>query len=215
MRRAFSRSIITLAALLGVAGSAKAHPHVFVVAKESVIFGPDGRITGIGAAWTFDDMYSSFLVQGLGPADQILTEEQLAPMAKTNVESLAEFGYFTVAKVAGKQVEFDEPTDYSLKEGADKLVTLFFTLPLKSPASAGRAFSLSVYDPTYFVSFEFDNKDPVSLAAAPGGCSANVMRPKPLDATDNQKLSEAYFANLSPGMDFGIKLASRVIVACP
>ena len=41
------------------------------------------------------------------------------------------------------------------------------------------------------------------------------MRPKPLEASDSQKLSESYFTNMSPGMDFGIKLASRVIVACP
>lgn len=219
MRRAStSCSLIALAFVLAglmVPAKAMAHPHVFVVAKQEVIFGPDGKINGIRAAWTFDDMYSSFLVQGLGPADTILTEEQLAPMAKTNVESLAEFGYFTVAKAAGKQLEFNEPVDYSLREGADKLVTLFFTLPLKEPASAASAFTLSVYDPTYFVSFEFADKDPVSLASAPAGCSANVVRPKPLDATDNQKLSEAFFANMSPGMDFGIKLASRVVVACP
>ncbi len=218
--RATTSGFPSIALALGMAGlmvpaKAMAHPHVFVVAKQEVIFSPDGKVGGIRAAWTFDDMYSSFLVQGLGPADKILTEQQLAPMAKTNVESLAEFGYFTVAKVAGKQLEFNEPVDYSLKEGPDKLVTLFFTLPLKEPASAGRAFSLSVYDPTYFVSFEFADKDPVSLAAAPAGCSASVVRPKPLDASDNQKLSEAFFSNMSPGMDFGIKLASRVIVACP
>lgn len=219
MRRTFSTAVIGAGGsiLLGLLAPsvATAHPHVFVVAKEQVIFGADGKVSGIRAAWTFDDMYSSFLVQGLGSPDQILTEAQLAPMAKTNVESLAEFGYFTVAKTGGKQIEFVEPEDYALREGQDKLVTLFFTLPLKQPASAGRAFTLSVYDPTYFVSFEFDAKDPVSLAAAPSGCSASVMRPKPLDATDNQKLSEAFFSNMSPGMDFGIKLASRVVVACP
>ncbi len=219
MRRTFTR-LAALALGWGIGGlmapgMALAHPHVFVVAKEQVIFGPDGKVSGIRAAWTFDDMYSSFLVQGLGSPDQILTEAQLAPMAKTNVESLAEFGYFTVAKAAGKQLDFNEPVDYSLKEGQDKLVTLFFTLPLKAPASAGRAFSLSVYDPTYFVSFDFDAKDPVQLASAPPGCSASVMHPRPLDAGDNQKLSEAFFSNMSPGMDFGIKLASRVVVACP
>ena len=202
-------------AALATATVAQAHPHVFVVAKEQIIFGGDGKISAIRSAWTFDDMYSSFLVQGLGDPGKILSEAQLAPLAKTNVDSLAEFGYFTVAKAAGKQLEFNEPTDYVLHEGADKLLTLSFTLPLKQPASAGRAFSLSVYDPTYFVSFELADKDPVSLASAPSGCSASVMRPQPLDASDNQKLSEAFFTNMSPGTDFGIKLASRTIVACP
>lgn len=212
------RSALALAAGIAAivaATAAQAHPHVFVTAKEQVVFGGDGKIDAIRSTWTFDDMYSSFLVQGLGDPGTILTEQQLAPLAKTNVESLVDFGYFTVAKAAGKQLEFSPPTDYALHEGADKLLTLVFTLPLKEPASAGRVFMLSVYDPTYFVSFELADKDPVSLASAPSGCSASVMRPQPLDASDNQKLSEAFFTNMSPGTDFGIKLASRAIVACP
>ena len=205
-----------LAALLcAVSGGAEAHPHVFVTAKEQVIFGPDGRVTGVRAAWTFDDMYSSFVTQGLGPPDQILTPEQLAPLAKTNVDSLAEFGYFTVAKAAGKRVEFDEPVDYSLAEGQDKLVTLFFTLPLKAPLRPVPALNVQIYDHTYFVDFEMAEKDAVALVSAPPGCSSSVIKPRPLDAGDNQKLSEAFFANMSPGQDFGIKLASTVMVACP
>ena len=196
-------------------GAAHAHPHVFVTAKEQVLFGPDGKITGVRSAWTFDDMYSSFLTQGIGAPGAVLTDDQLAPLARTNVESLAEFGYFTVAKVSGHQLDFGEPIDYSLHEDQDKIVTLNYTLPLKVPASVGRAFSLSVYDPTYFVAFDFDDKQPVTLAAAPPGCSASVIKPRPLDSGDNQKLSESFFTNLSPGVDFGIKLASKAIVACP
>ncbi len=205
---------LAAAIVLAGAGPASAHPHVFVVAKEDLLFTPDGRIGGIRAHWTFDDLYSSFLTQGIGDPDKLPTRAELAPLAQTNVESLAEFGYFTVAKVAGKPAEFDAPTDYFLEESADKLVTLHFTLPLKEPASA-KVLTLQVYDPTYFVSFDFDNTDPITLVGAPPGCSANVNKPKALDAGDNQKLSEAFFANLSPGVDFGIKLASRALVACP
>ncbi len=204
-----------LASLLLGAGVAAAHPHVFVTAKEQVIFGPDGTVTGIRAAWTFDDMYSSFVTQGLGAPGEILTKEQLAPLAKTNVESLAEFGYFTVAKAGGHQLAFDEPTDYEMRESQDRLATLFFTLPLKNPVRAVPALAISVYDPTYFVSFGMDEQDPAKLVAAPSGCSFSVIKPRPLDVSDNQKLSEAFFANMSPGQDFGIKLASKLMVACP
>ncbi len=75
--------------------------------------------------------------------------------------------------------------------------------------------SLAVYDPTYFVAFSMADKDPVALQGAPSGCSASVSKPKALDATDNQQLSESFFTNMSPGMDFGIKLAERAIVVCP
>ena len=192
-----------------------AHPHVFVTAKEQLIFGQDGKITGIRAAWTFDDMYSAFAIQGLGDPDKILTSAELAPLAKTNVESLAEFGWFTVGKTGGKPVLFNDPVDYSLDESADKLITLHFTLPLKVPVKTGSFFSLQVYDPTYFVAFEFDSREPATLTNAPAGCSVSVAKPKSLDVTDSQKLSEAFFTNMSPGTDFGIKLAPRAIIACP
>jgi ABC-type uncharacterized transport system substrate-binding protein len=201
--------------LLGGSTVAQAHPHVFVTAREQVVFGADGKVTAVMAAWTFDEMYSAFAIQGLGDPDKILTREELAPLAKTNVDSLAEFGWFTVAKTGGKPVLFKDPVDYWLEEGADKLVTLHFTLPLKEPTSTGRFFTLQVYDPTYFVDFQFDDKSPVLLANAPAGCSLSVTKPKPLDNTDSQKLSEAFFTNMSPGTDFGVKLASRGIIACP
>jgi ABC-type uncharacterized transport system substrate-binding protein len=88
-------------------------------------------------------------------------------------------------------------------------------LPLKHPLDAKKPFSFQVYDPTYFVSFSFENTAPVKLDDAPPGCSTRTLYPNPLVADDVKKLSEAAFANMSPGMEVGIKLASRVVVACP
>ncbi len=54
---------IALTSLLIAAGAASAHPHVWVTMKSAVVYGPDGSITGVRHAWTFDDMYSAFAVQ--------------------------------------------------------------------------------------------------------------------------------------------------------
>jgi ABC-type uncharacterized transport system substrate-binding protein len=201
--------------LASLSAPAFAHPHVWVTAREDVIFDNEGRIAAIRDAWVFDDMYSAFATQGLGKDGQLATTDELAPLAKTNVESLAEFEYFTFAKIAGTKVEFGPPTDYSLEERPDKLVVLTFTLPLKQPTDPGKAFTFQVYDPTYFVAFSLDDKVPVELIGAPKGCSSSVLGADPLDEEATKKLSEAFFANLSPGSDFGEKLASRVFVACP
>ncbi|HLH10436.1 MAG TPA: DUF1007 family protein [Methylovirgula sp.] len=204
-----------LAALLFTMPQAHAHPHVWVTAREHVIFDTQGRIAAIRGDWVFDDMYSAFATQGLAQNGQLATKEQLAPLAKTNVESLAEFDYFTFAKMAGDKIEFGPPTDYSLIERPDKLVMLSFTLPLKAPTNPGKVFTFQVYDPTYFVAFSLDDKLPVDLVGAPKGCSASVLGADPLDEAASKKLSEAFFANLSPGANFGMKLASRIFVACP
>jgi ABC-type uncharacterized transport system substrate-binding protein len=215
VRRLSSRFFVTAVFVAGLSGVAAAHPHVWVSAREQVIFDAKGEIEAIRNAWTFDEMYSAFVTEGQGRDGQLLTKEDLAPLAKTNVESLAEFDFFTYAKVNNAKIEFGTPIDYSLEQREDKLVVLRFTLPLKTPASAARAFSFQVYDPTYFVAFEMEKQDPVGMAGAPKGCSVNLLGSNPLAAGDTKKLSESFFSGLSPGYDFGVKLASRIIVACP
>ena len=214
-RRLCSRFSLTAVLVAGLAQNAAAHPHVWVSAREQVIFDAKGEIEAIRHAWTFDEMYSAFVTEGQGKDGQLMTKEELAPLAKSNVESLAEFDFFTYAKVANAKIEFGMPIDYSLEQRKDKLVVLHFTLPLKTPASASKAFSFQVYDPTYFVAFEMEQQDPVGMAGAPKGCSVNLLGSKPLATDDTKKLSESFFSGLSPGYDFGVKLASRIIVACP
>ena len=215
VRSMLPRFLLAAAACLAAA-PALAHPHVYVIFKSEIVFAPDGKVAAIRHAWTFDEFYSAFAVQGLGKDGKDPTREDLAPLAKVNTESLAEFGYFTIGKAGGKQVDFDAPKDEWLDyTPADKAVTLHFTLPLKAEASAGKAFSLQVYDPTYFVSFEFNADAPVALANAPAGCSVNVAKPPPLLANETKTLSESFFSGQYPGADFGIKLAGRAIVACP
>jgi ABC-type uncharacterized transport system substrate-binding protein len=63
--------------------------------RSEVVFAPDGKIAGVRHAWEFDEMYSAYAVQGLGKDGKPPTREELAPLAKTNVESLAEFEFFT------------------------------------------------------------------------------------------------------------------------
>ena len=110
---------------------------------------------------------------------------------------------------------FAKPVDYWLEERADKRVVLHFTLPLAQPTRTGRAMSFQIYDPTYFVDFEFAAKDPVSLVGAPSGCSNSVLGANPLVVKDGKELAKAFDTGLAPSDDFALKMASRVIVACP
>lgn len=207
--------LVGLAALVGVGHApARAHPHVFVAVKSDIVFAPDGRVIAIRHAWTFDDMYSAFAVQGMGKGG-VPTAEELNALAKINVEQLLETGFFTFIRAGGRRVEFSDATDYRITMDEKKLITLHFTAPLKEPASAGRAFVMQVYDPTYFVAFELEKGQAVRMTAAPQGCSLNVAQPPPLPEADARKLNDSMGANISPGADFGLKLAARVVVACP
>ena len=208
-------AVIAGLAAIAAAMPAMAHPHVWVAARATVLFDKAGQITGLRHVWTFDEMYSAFATQGLGKDGKPPTREDLRPLAKTNVDSLAEFDYFTFAREAGKKLPFQEPSDFWLDADEKKIVSLHFTLLLKEPIAAKKAFSFQVYDPTYFVAFGFEKTDPISLKDAPGGCSASVMTPAPLLAAESQRLSAAAAENFSPGADLSSRLAPRVVVACP
>jgi ABC-type uncharacterized transport system substrate-binding protein len=209
--------VAALGLALGLAPTtaASAHPHVWVTVKSQIAFTPDGKVAAVVHDWVFDEMYSSFATQGLAPPGELVKREQFAPLAKQNAGSLAEIGYFTTLKIGGKAVDFGSVTDYWMEERPDHLVEFHVTLPLKTPATVSKFLSLRVADPEYFIDFEFDDKDPVKLVSAPSGCAATVAKPKPIDDGDKQKLTESYFTNLSPGTNFGFKMASAAIVACP
>src|SRR6267378_6137762 len=153
---------LMLLACLFVAGEAVAHPHVWVSMKSELVYAPDGSVTGVRHAWTFDDMFSTFATQGLETKQKgVFTREDLKPLAEVNVTSLKEFGFFTYAKANGNKVAFTDPVDYWL-DYADSVLTLHFTLPFKKPVKA-QQLDIEMFDPDYFVDFVFDEKDPVAL----------------------------------------------------
>jgi ABC-type uncharacterized transport system substrate-binding protein len=191
--------------------AARAHPHVYVTMKSEIVYDAQGRMTGIRHHWTFDDMFSSYATQGLEQKQKgVFTREELQPLAEVNITSMKEFEYFTEGKMNGQKVEFGAPTDYFL-ELKDQLLTLHFTLPLKTPVQT-KSVDLEIYDPLYFVAFEFDEKDPITLKDAPPNCKLNTV--KLGDATQSKSLSESLFARPDPNNPFGAQFANKIAVKC-
>ena len=139
--------------------------------RSQVVFAPDGKVAAIVHDWVFDEMYSSFATQGLAKPGELVKRETFAPLAKENAGGLAQIGYFTTLKLDGKAVEFAPVTDYWMEERPDHLVAFHVVLPLKTPTPVGRFASLLVADPEFFIDFEFDDNDGVTLKSAPTGCS--------------------------------------------
>ncbi|GLR97011.1 MULTISPECIES: DUF1007 family protein [Bradyrhizobium] len=200
-------AILTLAA-----GAAQAHPHVWITATSELLYAADGSITGVRHAWTFDDMFSAYAVQGLESKTKgAYTREELTPLAQTNVESLKEYAYFTFARADGKKERFQEPVDYFL-DYKDTVLTLHFTLPLKNPVKP-RQLVLEVFDRSFFIDFQMAKDNPVKLVGAPAGCQMKLERPN--DGTASaQKLNEQTFLN-GENSNFGMMFANKITVDCP
>src|SRR5216684_2469130 len=174
-------------------GTAQAHPHVWITATSELIYAPDGAITGVRHAWTFDDMFSTYALQGIETKTKgVYSREELSSLAQTNVESLKEFKFFTFAKADGKKEKFEEPVDYFL-ESKDA--------------------ALEVFDPEFFIDFKFADKDPVRLVGAPAACQMKFQRPN--DGSANaQKLGEQTFLS-GQNSNYGMMFANKITVACP
>jgi ABC-type uncharacterized transport system substrate-binding protein len=198
--------------LVAGGGVAKAHPHVWITAISELLYAPDGSITGVRHAWTFDDMFSTYALQGIETKQKgVYSREELSSLAQTNVESLHEFAFFTFAKADGKKEKFLEPVDYYL-EYKDTALTLHFTLPLKAPVKS-RELALEVFDPSFFVDFKLADKDPVRLVGAPADCKFSFQRPND-GAAKAKGIDEQSFTN-GDNANFGAMFANKITVACP
>lgn len=197
--------------------AAQAHPHVWIITTGELLYAPDGTLTGVRFAWEFDEMFSAAAVMGLDvDNDGKLSREELASLAKTNVDSLKEFDYFAFPRAGSRKLKFEEPVDYFLEKNEAGLLVLHFTLPLAKPQPAKGQFRLEVYDPTMFVSFAFaDGAAPMVLKAAPTGCAIAFERPQPIQPGQPLTLSESFFNTLNPNSDYGAKFANRATVKCP
>jgi ABC-type uncharacterized transport system substrate-binding protein len=174
--------LIAAAGLAVSAGAPMAHPHVLVKAKSEIVFDADGRMAAVRHVWQFDPAFSEYAIQGLdADGDGQLSDGELQPLAKVNVESLQEFDFFTYLAIDGKELEFAEPEEYWLELRGGGL-TLFYALPLKTPVAVAPDTTLEVFDPEYFVAFTFVEDDPVTLVNAPANCTATYNPPGQLDA---------------------------------
>jgi ABC-type uncharacterized transport system substrate-binding protein len=199
------------------AAAASAHPHVWVTMKSELIYAPDGSVTGVRHAWTFDDMFSAFATQGLEAKTKgEFTREELAPLAEVNVTSLKEYDYFTYAKANGKKLEFvDPPAGYYLDfDKKETVLTLYFTLPLKQPVKA-KDLTVEIYDREFFVDFSFAEKDPAKLVGAPAHCKLTVGRPEEMNSKLAQQLSQLGPDQRDPNLTVGAEYANKILVKCP
>jgi len=204
-----------LASLAVAVHSASAHPHVWVTMRSELVYGPDGSVTGIRHAWTFDDMFSAFAIQGIDSKQRgVFTRDELEPLARTNIESLKDFDYFTVARVNGKKADFADPPKGYYLDYKDQILTLHFTLPFKTPLKA-QDLQIEIYDPSYFVDFAFEKDNAVALVGAPATCKMVVARPEEMDPATAAKLFQmAPDEKLNPADLLGAQFANRIMVKC-
>lgn len=214
-----ARRVVALAMALVAAAiisrPAQAHPHVMVTAA-AIVNVEQGAIQSITHVWTFDEFYTAQALDGLPKnKDGLYGREELAELARVNVEGLKEFNYFTFASIDKAELKVGDPKlgDFWL-EHKDGVLSLHFTIPLEKPLPlTTKGFGFVVTDPSYFIAFEMAPKDAAKLnAGAPATCKIAVVEPK--ETEEEKKLGGAFSEQMSAATMFGIGPPKRIEVDC-
>jgi polyphosphate kinase len=200
------------------AGPALAHPHVWIDTSVEVIVNDRNEATGIRIGWTYDDLYSLYVVgdMGLDPDwDGKLTPEEEARLAGFDMKWDPSFPGDSYALQGDVALELSRPQDWTASY-ADGKITSTHLRTLAAPVPLGaEPLVVQVYDPGYYVAYAIPF-DPVVTGGA--GCTAQVFVPD-LDSAEEQLM--AALSEYAPDVDLesefpavGAKFAEEVRVSC-
>lgn len=219
MRRGLLAAATITAFTVCAALPAGAHPHVWIEMRTDVVFNDQGLISAVNVMWTFDDAYAQMALEGLDTdKDGVYSPVELEPLTRENLSSLKDYDYFTVVRFDGTKQPTGEPRDAGQIYSNDKL-QLHFQLPLATPVDPRKGeFVVKVYDPEFFIAFDYAKDDPVTTVGnMPQDCKL-VVKPVPTDAEVEQ--TKAMLATKGKDWkpenneDFGALFAQPVTIQC-
>ena len=204
-----------LAVLLASTVPASVHPHVFAEARLDVVINPDQTVKSLRHLWRFDDLFSStVLVEFDQNADLKLDDAELQEVSQTVYASLADFNYFQIVSVDGKDVAMKPPPQLMANYENDQLIIMFESEPEDRLALKGKI-DFGVYDPTFYTAIDYTEDENMAVKDLPAGCTRAVIRPDPDEAiAQNQaNLTDAFF-NDPAGTDLSKIFATKLELTC-
>jgi len=200
---------------------AVAHPHVWADMRSELLVDEQGLITGARVEWTTDKAYAK---DALGiykkQADGSYDKEDLAKLTEENLSALADYGYFINFRFNGEKQKIGKAQDgLQTYNPATGRLTLLFSVPLLTLLDPAKGqVQLKVYDPEFFIDFEYVKEKPL-LIARPlrEGCVAKLL-PIPSDTEIDQ--TKAMLATKGRDWkpeneeDFGSMFAQATEVTC-
>ena len=210
--------VAVLASALPVA-PAFAHPHVFVTASVQFVGDGKGDLTAVRTAWVFDEVFSSSLLFDFDEnADGKLEDDELKKVASTVLGSAKEYQFFTFLKSSGAPLGLEAPDRFRATFENGHLALLVQMHPSKPVKLAGADLSLSVYDPSYYVSFDVGSNDQVKLTDLPGTCRASLNAAHPSEGATawmNQVAGLGKTESIpADGINYAELMATQVALDC-
>ncbi|WP_157944586.1 DUF1007 family protein [Mangrovicella endophytica] len=201
------------------AGPAAAHPHVFVTASVQFVGDGKGDLTAVRSGWVFDEMFSSSLLMDFDRnADGTLDEKELEAIGATVLHSAAAYNYFTVLKDEGKPIALAAPDKFRALIENGHLVLLTEMRPASQVALDGVDLTLSIYDPSFYVSIDVTSNDQVRLTDLPETCQSSILAEPETDGAAawlNQVAGLGKSEKIpADGVNYAELVSSRIKLVC-
>lgn len=207
-------SVLVLALLCVANRPVQAHPHAWIDLWVEVVFDDSGAITGLRQTWLFDDFYSVYATEGMdedgdGQPDKAL----MADLVRENIESLAEYDYFTKVWNGGTPVKLARVTEMSSEMRKGRLAMIYL-VPFEQPVRTDIGeLVYSVYDPSYYTEMlHADASDAITFTGAPEGCTHQIRTPSPKE--EEVALAFSLSPTESVDTDLGQHFAEQVGIRC-
>ncbi len=218
MTKFLRRLALAAAACMGLAGTAEAHPHIFIDAKATLVFNDAGELSEIRNSWTFDELFSVWQIQGLDTdSDGITSPEEMQELADENFRGLAEFGYYTALSEDGTDRALVPLGDARFVH-ADHRSTLTFAVAPAEPVKPEGALELAIADPEYYIAIQFAGPGDISLENAPAGCGVRLEPPRELSPDVQARLGDLPpdVTRLPPDLEAALRGSQGgIVVDCP
>lgn len=144
-------------------GPAAAHPHVFIDYAAGLVLAGE-RVEGIRLAWTFDDLFSGFILQEFDKdRNGSLSPSELQQLEGKHMSEFRKAGYFTEVNVDGTRIAVGPARDLRVAL-AKGIVTYEFTLPMAAALGSITAIEIVIDDPSYFIAYTATSATPASQA---------------------------------------------------
>lgn len=174
---------------LSVTVAAHAHPHIFIEASADIAMGDNGQIVGITHIWTFDPLFSSWLIQGIERDENgKLDQQRLDEIGLHDVTELQHYGYYTQVTGEGAALSFRASESLTIEE-VDGRLRLVFDIAPQGTGRAYREIAVSIFDPHFYTAFSFADPDGLAVSGVPDQCSVTRQEPAPLPDSILQRLA--------------------------
>ncbi len=205
------RSLLLAASLcLLTVPSAQAHPHLFVDVSHTLLFDDQGRLVGLRARWSYDEMFSLLMVEDGeydSDGDGRVTGAELARFQLWDADWPVDYGGDVEITLDGRAVPLQGPDDWAAQWQEGRAVSIH-TRRLAIPLDiTGAELEIRPYDPDFYVDYSI-----VDAPAYSGrdDCTGDIYEPDP-DAVP-QELADAIAelgAETTPG-EAGLPAVGRL-----